>query len=53
MSCWHKHVAKNNETAKKPEICAEIAQLQDGHGRGEMMTNIPHHCVQQPQNRGG
>ena len=53
MSRRYKHVAKNHEIAKKLEIGAEIAKLQNGGLRGEMVTNGPHQCVRQPQIRGG
>ena len=51
MSCWHKHVAKNHEIAKKLEIRAEIAKLQNGGHRSKMVTNGPHQCFRQPQNK--
>ena len=53
MSRRYKHVAKNHEIAKKLEIGAELAKLQNGGLKGEMVTNGPHQCVWQPQNRGG
>ena len=53
MSCRQKHVAKNHEIAKKLEIGAEVTKVQDGGQRGEMVTNEPHQCLWDPQNRGG
>ena len=45
MSCRYKHVAKNHEIPKHFVIGAEIAKLQNGGLRGEMVTIGPHHCV--------
>ena len=53
MSCRHKHVAKNHQIAKKIEIGPEIAKVRNGGHRVKMLTNGPHQCVRQPQNRGG
>ena len=53
MSVRHKHMAKNHEIAKKLEFGSEIAKVPRGGHRGEMVTNVPHQCVRQAQNRLG